>query len=205
MTIEELGDVLAMAAAFDNRTVGRTDVLAWYAVIGHLDATEARQAVLAHYTATTDRVMPAHILGRVTKLRALRIAHAGPDALPDADPDDAIAWRDALRAGRYKVAAVVSERPRPLERAIEATFRYVPSAWKRGAISTPTRLAIEPAPPTNPEFEQARALLRTLPPAAQQHWMTVARNQLENDGVPLEHQGIAILAADLATRPDPEA
>lgn len=141
MNLAEAADVLAMAAAFDSRTVGKADILAWHAVIGHLDAAEARDAVVAHYTDTRDRIMPVDVLSRVTKLRALRIAHAGPESVPDADPDDPIAYRDALREGRWRTASGMS--PRPVRQAIEGSFQRVPRDWAKP-------IAVGPDPRTDP-------------------------------------------------------
>lgn len=61
MTPEEVGRVLAAAAARDNRTVGQVDVMAWWQDIGDLDPADALAAVSRHYRETTDRLMPAHV------------------------------------------------------------------------------------------------------------------------------------------------
>lgn len=205
MTIEELGDVLGVAAAFDNRTVGDADILAWYSAIGHINAGEAREAVIAHYTENTDRVMPAHVLTRVGKIRALRLAHAGPEAVPDVDnPDDWRAYQEALREGRWRTANG-ELKPRPVRRAIEGTFRQVDSKWNRNIIAVPIQqLAIEAAPqPEDPEHAAASKLLAGVPDA--RHWIEEARRQLEAEGARLTRASVAIRAADLATRPDAES
>lgn len=62
MTILEVGKVLAVAAAFDQRTVGEVDIDAWNEVIGGMDFEVARKAVISWYTRRRDRVMPADIL-----------------------------------------------------------------------------------------------------------------------------------------------
>lgn len=137
MNIAEAADVLAMAAAFDSRTVGKADILAWHAVIGHLDAAEARDAVIAHYTDTRDRVMPVDVLSRVTKLRALRIAHAGAESVPDVDdPDDWDGYIKALREGRFRTAS--GAQPRPVQRAIEGTFQRIPRDWRKVLPAEPS-------------------------------------------------------------------
>lgn len=61
MTPADIARVLAKAAAFDQRTVGEADILAWYDAIGDLDPTDALEAVSRHYRESTDRLMPAHI------------------------------------------------------------------------------------------------------------------------------------------------
>src|SRR5690606_17919177 len=51
----------AKIAAFDHRTVGESDVLAWHQTIGDLDPLDALDAVAAHYQHETCWLMPAHI------------------------------------------------------------------------------------------------------------------------------------------------
>lgn len=205
MDPEVIGDVLAVAAAFDNRTVGDADCTAWYRVIGHLDQHEAEEAIIAHYTETNDRIMPKDVLSRVGKLRALRIAHAGPESVPDADPDDWRAYQAALREGRFRVASGL--KPRPVQQAIEGAFRRdgfqrVESKWNRHAVTPPKSvLAIEPRKlPEDPDHALAVAILEQLPDA--HLWLSRAAVDLENEGVPLTKSVVAIRAAELATRPE---
>lgn len=200
-----IGDVLAVAAAFDNRTVGDADCIAWYRAIGHLNQQEVEEAIIAHYMETTDRIMPAHVLGRVGKIRALRLAHAGPEAVPDADPDDIPAYQAALREGRWRTASgMVSQ---PVRQAIETAFNNgqhlrVESKWNRNTPITHRRLALpaapEPGPEANPEHAAANAVLAELPD--RQTWIEAARVELEAEGARLSHAAVAIRAADLATR-----
>lgn len=206
MEPEVIGDVLGVAAAFDNRTVGVADSAAWYRVIGHLDRAEVEEAIIAHYTETTDRIMPAHVLARVSKIRALRLAHAGPEAVPDADPDDIPAYQAALREGRWRTASGMT--PRPVRQAIEGSFdngKYlrVESKWDRNAPITHRRIALpagpEPEPePVDPEHAAANAVLAELPD--RNRWLFEAAIALEREGQLLNKRDVAIRAADLATR-----
>ena len=205
MDPEVIGDVLAVAAAFDNRTVGDADCTAWYRVIGHLNQHEAEEAVIAHYTETNDRIMPKDVLSRVGKLRALRIAHAGPEAVPDADPDDVFGYQAALREGRFKIASGMS--PRPARQAIAGAFQQighqrVESKWNRHAITPPKpALAIEPRKlPDDPDHALAVAILEQLPDA--HLWLSRAAVDLEAEGEALTKPAVAIRAAELATRPE---
>lgn len=68
MTPEEIGRILAAAAARDNRTVGVTDVMAWREDIGDLDYRDALAAVSRHYRESTDRLMPAHVRRLVAQI-----------------------------------------------------------------------------------------------------------------------------------------
>jgi hypothetical protein len=111
----EVIDLLALAAAFDRRTVGEADVSAWMSVLGDLNYADARQALTEHYAEHREFAMPADIRGRVKIIRRDRLSAAhGDAAVPDADPDDIPAWLTALREGRMRsaspVAQVASER-----------------------------------------------------------------------------------------------
>jgi hypothetical protein len=57
----EVVDVLTKCAAFDQRTVGETDVLAWHEVLGSLEIRDCLDAVTTHYTHESKRAMPADI------------------------------------------------------------------------------------------------------------------------------------------------
>lgn len=78
MTPGDVGRVLAKAAAFDQRTVGEADVLAWAEVIGDLDAADALEAVSRHYGETDRRLMPVHIRDQARRVRLERV-EAGPE------------------------------------------------------------------------------------------------------------------------------
>ncbi len=87
MTPEDVIDVLAKAAAFDQRTVGQADVLAWHEILHRVDRVDALSAVTRHYAESRDRLMPADVvrLGRIARLdreRAARLRTSEPLALP---------------------------------------------------------------------------------------------------------------------------
>jgi hypothetical protein len=72
MTPAEVVDVLAKCAAYDQRTVGSVDVMAWFDVIGDLDRDDALAAVTRHYRDTADRIMPAHVRQLARQIHADR-------------------------------------------------------------------------------------------------------------------------------------
>lgn len=72
MNVRETAKVLAKAAAFDQRTVGEADIMAWHEVIADLDAEDALSAVSRWYRDSTDRLMPATLRKTVGVLRAER-------------------------------------------------------------------------------------------------------------------------------------
>lgn len=89
MNVHEAATVLAKAAAYDRRTVGEADILAWHEALADLDAGGALDAVAAHYRDSTDWLMPAHVRQLVADLQRQRrraeldAAHNGAiDAAP---------------------------------------------------------------------------------------------------------------------------
>lgn len=83
MNLEETTAVLAKAAAFDQRTIGEADVLAWHEAIGDLYVDHALAAVTRHFRESDARLMPVHIRridAEMAKERArLAIAAASSD------------------------------------------------------------------------------------------------------------------------------
>jgi len=72
VTPAQTARVLAAAAAFDQRTVGHSDVAAWHSALGELDFEDARDAVTRHYRKSTERVMPMHVLELAAEIRSHR-------------------------------------------------------------------------------------------------------------------------------------
>ena len=119
MTKGDVARLLTMAAAFDQRTIGDADIEAWAAVIGDLRFEDAQSGLIAHYREETTRIMPAHVLERVTEIREARLREAGTIPIPEHLADYPIAeleWRDAA------ARAVADGRPLP-EAPSEAELR----------------------------------------------------------------------------------
>jgi hypothetical protein len=77
MTRSETAALLAFCAAYDQRTIGETDVLAWHEAlespwVPNIEIDEAQAAVVAHYRETPQRITPADVLKRVKTDRADR-------------------------------------------------------------------------------------------------------------------------------------
>lgn len=93
MTPEDVVDVLSKCSAFDQRTVGEVDVIAWHEVLCRVDRDDALAAVARHYAESSARAMPADILrqSRVARDERKRLeSRAEPRELPsrfEADPD----------------------------------------------------------------------------------------------------------------------
>ena len=67
MTLDETIDLLTTCAAYDRRTIGKSDAVAWHAVVGDLPFEQAQKAVFAHYSESTEWIMPAHVRTRVKR------------------------------------------------------------------------------------------------------------------------------------------
>jgi hypothetical protein len=130
MTPAETAELLGLCAAFDRRTIGKTDVLAWQTVLADLDAEAAKAAVTAHYAEHTRWIMPADIRQAVLRQRASAAAdYQGPGLtaeIPDADPDDWRAYMDALRAQRTRAADGL--KPRPVAQLVATVRLQLPAA-----------------------------------------------------------------------------
>lgn len=91
MTPAEVAKVLAKAAAFDQRTVGEADVMAWHEILNRLEFGDALEAVTRHYTETRERLMPADVIRHARAVRDERTRAertAAPRALPSRYEDD---------------------------------------------------------------------------------------------------------------------
>jgi hypothetical protein len=95
MMPSEAAGVLAYAAAFDKRTIGRADALAWAEVLDGLDPADCRAAIRAYYrTDATDPIAPGQIITRVRVMHRpeedrARFEANGDLRLPEYDPDAA--------------------------------------------------------------------------------------------------------------------
>ncbi|MEU6057953.1 hypothetical protein [Streptomyces sp. NPDC047097] len=131
MTPAETAELLGFCAAFDRRTIGKTDVLAWQTVLHDVDFEPARQAVAQHYATETRWIMPADIRQAVRKHRADTadsIQGPGlPAEVPDADPDDVKGYLTALREQRTRAADGQQLKRRPVAELIAGTVEALPT------------------------------------------------------------------------------
>jgi hypothetical protein len=84
MMKSDVAKLLAFCAAYDQRTIGKSDVEAWTEALDSpwvpdIDLDEAQGAVVAHYRETSQRINVADVLKRVKSDRADRISRT---ALP---------------------------------------------------------------------------------------------------------------------------
>lgn len=134
MTPADVAELLTFAAAFDRRTIGKADVLAWHTVLTDLDLQAAKDAVTHHYGRETRWIMPADIRQHVTAQRsdtAADIQGPGlPAAIPDADPDDVPAYLAAVKEQRTR-AADGQLKPRPVRELLADVGRTIPTQTRQ--------------------------------------------------------------------------
>jgi hypothetical protein len=124
-TLADAYELLAVAQSFDRRTVGDFDAEGWRRAMHGLDLDDCKQAIVEHFTLSTDWLMPAHVRHGVMRIRRDRLERTRNFEPPDADPDDPIAYQRALQAGIRRTADGTKQRDMS---AIEGTFRDVPEA-----------------------------------------------------------------------------
>lgn len=83
MNKSDTAKLLAFCAAYDQRTIGDADVLAWHEAlespwVPNIDLDEAQSAVVAHYRETPQRITVADVLKRVKTDRADRLGRGVP-------------------------------------------------------------------------------------------------------------------------------
>lgn len=76
MNLSETAELIATMAAYDQRTIGEADVIAWQTVLTDAPFQDCREAVLRYYAEHTDRIMPAHVRRIVRDIRREREAAA---------------------------------------------------------------------------------------------------------------------------------
>lgn len=137
MNSDEVIDLLTTAAAFDRRTVGEADVIAWQSAVGDLDFPDARDAVVQHYRNTRDWIMPSDVRRLVKAIRDARLTLAPVPAPPAELADRPRDYRTALKAALAKMARGWPAPPRQITAKVEPSTEYVQI---RGADHDPVRI-----------------------------------------------------------------
>jgi hypothetical protein len=125
MNRADTAELLALCAAFDRRTVGKADVVAWQKLLAHYAYEDAEAAVNEHYSSEHRWIMPADVIRIVRRIRAQRITDAVLvyDGNPDESGlDSARSLRQLQRAAgdgkvgpRTALQAIPDRRPLELE------------------------------------------------------------------------------------------
>jgi hypothetical protein len=128
MTPDEVANVLAKCAAYDQRTVGRMDIAAWAEALADVELVDALPAVTGHYRSTTRRAMPADIRERAAEHRDMR--RRAENRTPLASLPPGVHETDAERDARI-AAGVARARSVLKPRLIGATHPTVAEAMER--------------------------------------------------------------------------
>jgi hypothetical protein len=102
MTPAEAQVLLSMASAYDNRKPDADAAKAWAAALDGLRFDDCRAALIEHYKASAEWLMPSMIRTAVKRMRRDRVLAYGmlPDPPAHLDPDNAaayIAWQKSTR------------------------------------------------------------------------------------------------------------
>lgn len=166
MNMAEAARLLSACAAYDRRTIGDVDVMAWHKALGGLEFTDALEGVSQHYTRTKDWIMPSDVIAEVKIIRAERERQRRSRnlALPSRFEDDA--ERDSRLARGIEACreAIHCDEPEPttaheraLHRARKMHGRPQQQPRRRGPNSDKVPTRAEFGPPAN---EDVAALAR---------------------------------------------
>lgn len=186
--VAKITTALQYAAAFDQRTVGKTDIMAWAMAVGDLPGPEINKAVVAYYADEDtlggdqgdrrDRIKPFHVRRYVRKQRAARIDRAAPPAITSGDADG---FMEQLRR---HIRDAGDGQPVPDVRALEPGGRFSDGPPRTPPPEVGAELALlrkrlkpaeateaAPTPPQAPRhdaakmcrYEEAKKMLAALP------------------------------------------
>jgi hypothetical protein len=195
VTPEDIIDVLAKAAAFDQRTIGKADVLAWHEVIGDLDRDDALTAVARFYgTVTERRLMPGDVRTLVAEIarerrrrpadvvapgcfepdeaarRKLTLSEDGRAALPITDGTETDRTAELKALAKEHFREVLPEGDPDSLRFGHGYWRQEQAAWKR-------QQAAEPNPHFNPDLVRPVDWQRTNRQPAGAWWESEAKRE----------------------------
>lgn len=72
MNLSQTALVLAQMQAYDQRTIGDADVIAWHSLLVDAPFEDCQEAVRQHYAENTERIMPAHVRRLVRDMASQR-------------------------------------------------------------------------------------------------------------------------------------
>lgn len=165
MNLSETARLLSTIAAFNNRTIGEGDVVAWQSVLSDVPLADAEEAVRRHFAEQTDWLMPAHIRRGVRDIQRERDVAAtkwapGQFGVPK---DEAM---PEIERGARLTAADVSPKVVDLLSQLRAELPDVPrerlfpreAEWDRQQRAFARQTAAEPMRPNI--LEQSRDMCR---------------------------------------------
>lgn len=159
MNLSETARALALVQAFDQRTVGDADVIAWQSLLPDAALADVEAAVRQHYAAETVRIMPAHVLRAVAEIEKTRQVspwapgqHGVPreEAAPEVTTGGRMALSDLPAAVAELVARVRADLPEGSREALKP--RAV--AWEREHAAYQRSQDGEPNPHYKPRSDR---------------------------------------------------
>lgn len=140
MNLSETADLLTAMSAFDRRTIGDGDVIAWQSILPDASFEDCLEAVKQHYAESTEWMMPAHVRRSVRDMvsqREMAARHTGwapgqagvprDRAVPEVATGERLALSDLPAAVADLVARVRADLP---EGSREALYPRR-EAWER--------------------------------------------------------------------------
>ncbi len=101
----EAAALLTIAAAFDNRKPDADQAKAWALALHRERFEDCRDAIVEHYRASREWLMPNEVVAGVRRLRERRLSEYGPIPAPAyIDPDDAAALRRYIADMQRQIA-----------------------------------------------------------------------------------------------------
>lgn len=155
MNLSETADLLSAMSAFDRRTIGDGDVIAWQAVLPDAAFEDCLEAIKRHYAEHTEWMMPAHVRHLVRDIVQERNVspwapgqHGVPrdQAVPEVTPGPRLALSDLPGAVAGLLARVRVELPEGSREALMP--RTV--AWEREHAAFRRQKDAEPNPRYRP-------------------------------------------------------
>jgi len=100
----EAAQLLAIAAAYDNRKPDATAAQAWAVALAEYRFEDCQKAIVEHYRTSDAWMMPVHVITAVKKVRGGRIEDKAPQPPQGLDPDDTAAYQAWLRGVNRAIA-----------------------------------------------------------------------------------------------------
>lgn len=200
MTPAEASALLTIASGFDNRRVDPDVARSWAVALEDVRFEDAREAVVAHYRATRNWMMPADVLDRVKRTRAARIAAGEAELIPPPELSEleTRAWmhaaRRALGDGRSpaEINPAVALRPRPVAALLAGAQLPAPPASDVANPAAGARANIAPMKTTGTTLEaRVRAEVREKQRKARRERFLAVRASIVNPDVMPESEATA--------------
>lgn len=111
MTPAEAALVLTKCCAYDQRTIGKADAMAWAEVLADVARDDAMHAVVTWYRDHRERVMPSDIRAIVKSIRDDRIRNGPSEGEMMRGVDPNVSGAEWNRIRRERIAIVAAGKP----------------------------------------------------------------------------------------------